>query len=58
MGTISEIAHGTAIPDDPHRRRPDITRATEMLDRRPRISLSEGLKRTIAWFLSEQAGVL
>jgi len=36
--------------DDPCRRRPDITRATELLGWRPRVSVSEGLAKTIEWF--------
>ncbi|MEN3001442.1 MAG: UDP-glucuronic acid decarboxylase family protein [Armatimonadota bacterium] len=34
-------------PDDPHRRRPDITRARELLSWEPRVPLEEGLRRTI-----------
>jgi UDP-glucuronate decarboxylase len=37
--------------DDPHRRKPDITLACSRLDGwTPRISLEEGLKKTIAYF--------
>jgi len=36
--------------DDPKRRKPDITRAREILSWEPRISLDEGLKRTINYF--------
>ncbi len=40
-----------ALPeDDPVRRRPDITRASELLDWSPRVPLAEGLKRTIDYF--------
>ncbi len=34
-------------PDDPHRRRPDITRAKSLLGWEPRVPLEEGLHRTI-----------
>lgn len=34
-------------PDDPHRRRPDITRAKSLLNWEPRVPLEEGLRRTI-----------
>jgi len=34
-------------PDDPHRRRPDITRAQNLLGWEPRVPLEEGLRRTI-----------
>ena len=36
--------------DDPTKRQPDIRKAMEMLDWRPRVKLEEGLKRTIEWF--------
>ncbi|HEY3999971.1 MAG TPA: UDP-glucuronic acid decarboxylase family protein [Candidatus Xenobia bacterium] len=39
--------------DDPRRRRPDITRAKQLLGWEPRISLREGLQPTIAWFSSQ-----
>lgn len=35
---------------DPQRRRPDITRAKELLGWEPRINLEEGLRRTIPYF--------
>jgi dTDP-glucose 4,6-dehydratase len=62
--TILELAHaiadltGTsrdaivyqALPeDDPKQRRPDITRAQELLGWQPEIPLQDGLKRTLAW---------
>ena len=36
--------------DDPRRRRPDLAKARRLLGYRPRVSLDEGLGRTIAWF--------
>jgi dTDP-glucose 4,6-dehydratase len=36
--------------DDPRRRRPDLAKARRFIDYRPRVSLDEGLARTIAWF--------
>ena len=36
--------------DDPKVRRPDITRAKELLGWEPRIAFDEGMRRTIAWF--------
>ncbi len=38
------------IADDPQRRRPDITRAREILGWEPKVSLEAGLKHTIAYF--------
>ena len=36
--------------DDPERRRPDISKAQQILGWQPRVSLEEGLRRTIEWF--------
>jgi dTDP-glucose 4,6-dehydratase len=36
--------------DDPRQRRPDIRRARRLLDWQPRVSLAEGLQKTIAYF--------
>jgi nucleoside-diphosphate-sugar epimerase len=36
--------------DDPERRRPDISKAQQVLGWRHHISMEEGLKRTITWF--------
>lgn len=36
--------------DDPKRRQPDITRARTELDWEPRVSLLDGLGRTVGWF--------
>jgi UDP-glucuronate decarboxylase len=52
-GSKSEIAWRPALIDDPKQRRPDITRAKEILDWEPRVALSEGLPRTIAHFRGE-----
>jgi dTDP-glucose 4,6-dehydratase len=41
--------------DDPKVRRPDITRARQLLDWSPRISLEEGLQRTITYFRTRVA---
>ena len=41
----------TPLPvDDPHERCPDITKAEKELKWKPRISLNEGLNKTIEWF--------
>ncbi|MER9651417.1 UDP-glucuronic acid decarboxylase family protein [Mesorhizobium sp. M0199] len=62
--TISELAErtlrmtGSSVPfvkmalpqDDPRQRRPDITKAMEILGWEPKIELEEGLRRTIEYF--------
>lgn len=53
-GTRSRIAFGTLPQDDPRRRRPDISRAKELLGWAPQVSLDEGLDATIAWFDDER----
>ncbi len=40
------------IADDPQRRRPDITRAKQILGWAPKVSLEAGLRETIAYFRS------
>lgn len=47
--------------DDPQRRRPDISRAKELLDWEPAVPLTEGLQQTVDWFagsLPSEAGGL
>ncbi|MBX4923514.1 SDR family oxidoreductase [Rhizobium bangladeshense] len=44
------VAYRPLPKDDPQRRRPDITRATELLDWQPTVPLAEGLRYTIDWF--------
>ncbi|MFQ5723920.1 MAG: UDP-glucuronic acid decarboxylase family protein [Terriglobia bacterium] len=51
----SGIVHREAPPDDPGRRCPDIARAQRLLGWRPRVSLQEGLERTLAYFRSAVA---
>lgn len=46
----SKVEYLPALQDDPARRCPDITRVSSMLGWQPRISLEEGLTRTISWF--------
>lgn len=49
-GSKSEIRFVPARPGDPRHRKPDITRARSLLQWEPRVSLEEGLKKTIAYF--------
>ncbi|MGG7577121.1 UDP-glucuronic acid decarboxylase family protein [Rhizobium sp. Nf11,1] len=44
------VAYRPLPKDDPQRRRPDISRATELLDWQPTVRLAEGLRYTIDWF--------
>ncbi len=51
-GTTSTIVHKPLPTDDPRQRRPDITRAREMLGWEPLVPLREGITKTIAYFQS------
>ena len=53
-GTTSRIVTRPLPIDDPRRRKPDISRAAELLDWRPQVELKQGLEATIAWFSDEQ----
>jgi dTDP-glucose 4,6-dehydratase len=52
----SEIAFLPALPDDPRQRRPDLTRAREVLNWMPSTLLAEGLLKTLEYFRRECAG--
>jgi len=57
--TRSRIVRRPLPQDDPSRRRPDISRAMELLDWRPTVDLERGLEATIRWFEDAQMrGVL
>jgi len=49
-GSRSELVFQQLPQDDPTRRRPDITRAKALLDWEPKISLREGLRRSLNFF--------
>lgn len=49
-GSNSDIRFCKAVPDDPRNRKPDIGMARKTLDWEPRVSLREGLQRTIEYF--------
>jgi UDP-glucuronate decarboxylase len=56
-GSHSRIVHRPRPEDDPKQRRPDISRAQDLLDWKPRTMLKDGLTSTIAYFdrlLSDQ----
>ena len=49
-GSRSRVVHRPLPENDPRQRRPDISRAQELLSWSPRTQLKEGLIRTIAYF--------
>lgn len=53
--SASPIVFQSLPEDDPKVRRPDITRARQLLGWSPRISLEEGLQRTITYFRTRVA---
>jgi UDP-glucuronate decarboxylase len=60
-GTGAALVERPLPIDDPRRRRPDISRAQELLHWAPAIGLDAGLKKTIDWFgeqLEGQSGAL
>jgi UDP-glucuronate decarboxylase len=51
--TPSVLSHRPLPPDDPGRRRPDITRARELLNWQPTVPLEQGLRETIPYFAAK-----
>jgi dTDP-glucose 4,6-dehydratase len=49
-GSRSEIVYKPLPQDDPMRRRPDITRARDLLGWSPKVALREGLERSMEYF--------
>jgi dTDP-glucose 4,6-dehydratase len=52
-GSRSRIVERPLPVDDPKRRQPDITRARTLLGWEPKVSLAEGLPRTVEYFRSK-----
>jgi UDP-glucuronate decarboxylase len=52
-GSTSEVVYRPLPVDDPRRRRPDVAKAAELLNWRPRTSLVHGLRETVLWFEAE-----
>ncbi len=50
VGTRVDIVQKPLPEDDPKVRRPDISRAKEILGWEPKVAFDEGMRRTIAWF--------
>ncbi len=55
-GSGSPVEHRPLPPDDPARRLPDISLATELLGWEPSVPLDDGLKRTIDYFRHTLSG--
>ena len=51
-GSRSRIIYKSLPKDDPHRRKPDISKAKKLLRWKPKITLEEGLLKTIDYFRS------
>ncbi len=49
-GSSSKLVYRPLPTDDPKVRRPDITRATTLLNWTPKVALEEGLTSTIDYF--------
>ena len=56
-GADVKIIHKELPQDDPKQRKPDITKAQEILGWEPKIDRKEGLKRTLAYFRQHLAEV-
>jgi dTDP-4-dehydrorhamnose reductase len=54
----SEIQFLLPRPDDPKRRCPDITKATSLLEWKPKVTLDEGLRKTIQHLASKRTSVI
>jgi dTDP-glucose 4,6-dehydratase len=55
VGSTSRIVYRPLPQDDPKQRQPDITRARTILGWEPRISLEEGLAKTVDYFKAKLA---
>ena len=51
-GSASGVTYHPLPEDDPLRRKPDITRAGNILAWKPKVVLEEGLRHTVEWFSS------
>ena len=55
-GSTSEVVYFPLPSDDPRCRRPDISRATALLDWKPVVPVRHGIQATIDWFKARQDG--
>jgi UDP-glucuronate decarboxylase len=53
----SELEYHPLPQDDPPRRRPDITKAREILGWEPKVELKEGLQKMIRWYTAANSAV-
>ncbi len=56
VGSESELKFYPLPPDDPTKRRPDISKARKMLGWGPEVDLETGLGKTVGWIKKEMAG--
>jgi UDP-glucose 4-epimerase len=54
-GATVSATHGPAVPGEVHRICLGIRRAETLLGWRPRVSLEEGLRRTVEWMKAERS---
>jgi nucleoside-diphosphate-sugar epimerase len=52
-GSASPVRFIPLPADDPSRRRPDISRARDLIGWQAAVKLEKGLKRTVAWFAAQ-----
>ena len=55
-GTTSKIIHQGLPKDDPKVRRPDITKAQNILDWNPTVDRHDGFRRTYEYFKTKLGG--
>ncbi|KAF8382569.1 hypothetical protein PRIPAC_71711, partial [Pristionchus pacificus] len=53
VGSKSKIEQFDAAVDDPRQRKPDITKAAELLEWQPKVTMSDGILKTIDYFRQE-----
>ncbi|CAD5229191.1 unnamed protein product [Bursaphelenchus okinawaensis] len=53
VGSGSTVENKEKATDDPQQRKPDIRRAAELLNWQPKVSMRDGLKKTIDYFREE-----
>ncbi|XP_013785002.1 UDP-glucuronic acid decarboxylase 1-like [Limulus polyphemus] len=53
VGSSSPIVFKEGLEDDPQKRKPDITRANNYLNWSPKVTIQEGLRKTVDYFRKE-----